>query len=83
MIGQMQFQKVFHNLDFLRCERINAMSAIVLLTHAPCVRLTVFAPGDFPLPFPLTFLFSRAAFAGWFMLLVAVVYRWRIVVSLL
>ena len=24
MIGQMQFQKVFHNLDFLRCERINA-----------------------------------------------------------
>ena len=33
MIGQMQFQKVFHNLDFLRCESINAMSAIVLLNH--------------------------------------------------
>ena len=37
---------------------------------APCVRLTVFAPGGLPLPFPSPFLFSRAAFAGWFMLLV-------------
>ena len=33
LIGQMQLQKVFHNLVFIRCERINAISAIVLLTH--------------------------------------------------
>ena len=33
LIGQMQLQKVFHNLDFLQCESINAISAIVLLTH--------------------------------------------------
>ena len=40
LIGQMQLQNVLHNLDFLRFESINAISATVLLTHylqsSPC-----------------------------------------------